>query len=376
MAIRKREWVASGKTKSAWIYEYRDHDGKQHIKTFATQGEAKAYRDEFGFDLKKAKPSDLTLNDASEIWLKAVTHGRKDSGPAEYSTLRSYRSHLKHHILPVMANKKLATLGKADVAAFRDHLLEKLSRAMAKKVLTSFKGILSEAEARGLINANIAASATIGNKGRHKEPVAIPSKDEIRRLLTKLDELATNRRWRRWRALFLVAIYSGFRSSEIRGLPWEAVDLKAGTLTVMQRADERGVIGPPKSQSSRRTIIIPEFLVTILRNWKVECGPSRLVFPNSVGNVQSNADIHQRGWHPLQRAAGVLTAEGKPKLNFHCLRHFRASLLIDDGANAKEVQREMGHANIQMTFDVYGHLFSDTDADARRKERAERLAVF
>jgi integrase len=376
MAIRKREWVAGGKTKSAWIYEYRDHDGKQHIKTFATQGEAKAYRDEFGFDLKKAKPGDLTLNDASEIWLKAVTHGRGHGGPAEFSTLRQYRSHLRHHILPAIASRKIAALTRADVADFRDHLLSKLSRPMAKKVLSSFKAIMAEAESRGHISTNPAASATIGNGGRHREPVSIPTKDEIRRIIAMLDELAVNRRWRRWRALFLVAIYSGFRSSEIRGLPWEAVDLKAGTLTVMQRADERGVIGPPKSQSSGRTIIIPEFLVTILRNWKVECGPSRLVFPNASGNPQANADIHKRGWHPLQRAAGILTAEGKPKLNFHCLRHFRASLLIDDGANAKEVQREMGHANIQMTFDVYGHLFSDTDADARRKERAERLAVF
>jgi hypothetical protein len=36
----------------------------------------------------------------------------------------------------------------------------------------------------------------------------------------------------------------------------------------------------------------------------------------------------------------------------------------------------MGHANIQMTFDQYGHLFTDNEADTRRRERAERLAWF
>jgi integrase len=89
--------------------------------------------------------------------------------------------------------------------------------------------------------------------------------------------------------------------------------------------------------------------------------------------------MHERAWGPVQIAAGITKEKDgkiKPKLNFRCLRHFRASLLIEDGANPKEVQREMGHANIQMTFDLYGHLFTDSDADARRRERAERLARF
>ena len=51
---------------------------------------------------------------------------------------------------------------------------------MAKKVLTSFKGIIGEAEARGYVIGNVATSVTIGNKGRHKEPVAIPSKADVK----------------------------------------------------------------------------------------------------------------------------------------------------------------------------------------------------
>ena len=46
---------------------------------------------------------------------------------------------------------------------------------------------------------------------------------------------------------------------------------------------------------------------------------------------------------------------------------------IEDGANPKEVMVEMGHSNIAMTYDLYGHLFTDEDADTRRAERAERL---
>jgi integrase len=134
------------------------------------------------------------------------------------------------------------------------------------------------------------------------------------------------------------------------------------------------VIGSPKTLSSRRTISIPSFLVTMLRQWKIESNPGPLVFGNSLGQVQALSDIHQRGWRPLQVAAKITKADGSPRLNFHRLRHFRASMLIEDGANPKEVMVEMGHSNIAMTYDLYGHLFTDEDADTRRAERAERLA--
>ena len=111
------------------------------------------------------------MADAAAIWLKACELGRGDSPPAEFSTLRTSRSNLKHHILPAIGKVKLAHLTRANVAAFRDHLLTKLSRVMAKKVLTSFKGILSEADARGYVVGNVASSVRIGTKGRHKEPV-------------------------------------------------------------------------------------------------------------------------------------------------------------------------------------------------------------
>ena len=284
MAVRKRSWKKpNGETSEAWVVDYKS-SGKRHIKTFPTRKEAVAFRDTTGVEVREgrhvADSVSITVADAAAVWLKACELGRGDSPPAEHSTLRAYRSSLRHHILPAIGKVKLSQLTLANVADFRDHLLTKLSRVMAKKVLTSFKGIMSEAAARGYVVGNVASSVRIGgNKGRHKEPVAIPTKAEVKSIMAKLDELATDKRWRRWRVLLATAINSGFRASELRGLPWDAVDLKAGTITVKQRADERGVIGSPKTVASRRTISIPTFLVTMLRDWKIECPPGPLVFP-------------------------------------------------------------------------------------------------
>jgi integrase len=317
MAVRKRNWrKPNGEIGEAWVADYKAN-GKRHIKTFQTRKEAVAFCNKAGVEISEgrhvADSVSITVADAAAIWIKTVELGRGDNPPAEHSTLRRYRSHLKHHILPAIGKVKLNKLMRPNLSDFRDHLLTKLSRPMAKKVLASFKGILSEAEARGHVVGNVANSVRIGNKGRHKEPVAIPTKAEVKTIMAKLDGWAKDKHWRRLRALFATAIYSGFRASELRGLPWDAVDLKAGTITVKQRADERGVIGPPKTVASRRTISISSFLVTMLRQWKIECTTGPLVFGNSRGHVQTLSDIHERAWRPLQRAVRITKADGPPR---------------------------------------------------------------
>jgi integrase len=50
-----------------------------------------------------------------------------------------------------------------------------------------------------------------------------------------------------------------------------------------------------------------------------------------------------------------------PKHGRHAFRHFFASWLIDQGFGPKRVQTLMGHSGMQVTFDVYGHLFPQED---------------
>ena len=57
----------------------------------------------------------------------------------------------------------------------------------------------------------------------------------------------------------------------------------------------------------------------------------------------------------------------KAKYGVHALRHFFASLMIDQGFSPKRVQNLLGHATIQMTLDVYAHLFPPEQADDRER---------
>ena len=99
--------------------------------------------------------------------------------------------------------------------------------------------MLTFAQGQGWVAQNVARGVKLKADKRSaaaklKEGVDFPSKAEIRALLDTVSD--------RWRAFFVVAIFTGLRASELRGLRWADVDLDAGKLTVSQRADAwRGI---------------------------------------------------------------------------------------------------------------------------------------
>ncbi len=58
---------------------------------------------------------------------------------------------------------------------------------------------------------------------------------------------------------------------------------------------------------------------------------------------------------------------GLSPINFHCLRHSHASLLINAGAEPKTISERLGHSSIRVTYDVYGHLFAGRQTEALEK---------
>src|SRR5262249_8530397 len=155
--------------------------------------------------------------------------GRGERGPAEASTLRQYNYHKDTYILPALGGVKLCDLTQASILDFKADLLGTISRPLARKVLTSLKGLLNEAVTQQKVAVNVAAKVSIG-KDKKNTKVVIPSIDHIKTILVKLDELAAQenkqraKAWRRYRALIAVSIHTGMRASEVRGLPWDSVD--------------------------------------------------------------------------------------------------------------------------------------------------------
>lgn len=363
-SIRKREWVSGGTKRSAWVVDYFDQHGKRRLKTFATAKEARAWNVAAQHQVQQgthtADSASVTLGEAADKWLATI-----EAKGRERSTVDQYRGHIEHHIKPRLADIKLSKLTTPKVEEFADDLLKTLSRAMAKKVLTSLKSILSDAQRRGLVAQNVARPTKIEMPKRGRKRIEIPTKAEINAMLDKADA--------RFRPFLVTAIFTGLRASELRGLCWEDVDLDGRILHVRQRADQWGEIGAPKSEAGTRDIPLSPMVVNALRAWKLACpnGTLGLVFPNGAGNPENHANILSRFFAPLQVACGIEPA----RYGLHALRHFYASWLIDQGFQPKRVQSLLGHASITMTFDVYGHLFPNADDDHAKLAAGELALV-
>jgi integrase len=377
--VRKRTWESGGEIKTAWIADYFDQEGKRHIQTFKTQKAAKAklvtIQGEVVRGVHTPESASITVAEAAEIWIKKGVLEK-----LERSTLRQYRNHVGLHLVPLIGNVKLSRLSTPAIEAFRDCLLRKCSRPMARKVLASLKSILGEAQRRGLVPHNAAQPVRVDVKKREQGKLAIgrdiPSKAEVQTILAQAPG--------RWRPFFVTAVFTGMRASELRGLTWDDVDFEQNVIHVRQRANLWGEIGAPKSAAGEREIPMSPMVVNALKEWKLACprqpresdGERRLwlVFPNGNGNVENHANIANRGFYALQRAAGIVGADGKPKYGLHALRHFFASWAIEQKFSPKRVQSLLGHSSIQMTFDVYGHLFPSLEDD-HAKFAAGELAI-
>ena len=369
MSIRERSWESGGKTRSKWVVDYKDQSGKRRLKTFRTKTEATSWWTKAGYEVKQgthtADSASITVAEAADHWIdRAELEGREES------TVQQYRQHTDLHIKPLLGNEKLSRLTQPRVEQFRDDLLKTRSRALAKKILTSMKGVLKEAKRRGYVAQNVAADVAIKMQSRHDEKLKIgrdiPTKEEAKTLIVAAPE--------DWKAFMLMAVFTGMRASELRGLRWDEVDFKHRTVTVSQRADRFGKIGSVKSGAGYRDIPIPDEVVKPLMEWKLRCpkGENNLVFPNGRGNVEYLSNITVRFLAPVQIACGIVrdADETKAKYGIHAFRHFYASWLIDQGFAPKRVQDRMGHSSIVVTLDIYGHLFPDTDSDREKFDAA------
>jgi integrase len=396
MSVRKRTWTTvKDERKEAWIVDYVDQKGERHIRTFATQKDAKAWHATATIEVDRgihtASSRSATVAKAGELWLETA-----EKNKLERATIDHYRQHLNLHILPQLGRLKLSELSVPVVRQFEDRVAKHVRRGRpissgsVRKIVTSLSGILADAQERGLVAHNVVRelrrSRRNGGKERGRKLKIgedIPTPDEIKAILAAANG--------RWRPFLLVAVFCGLRASELRGLRWKDVRFEKSEVRVQQRADRYNTMGPPKSAAGERAVPVPQQALAELKEWRLACpkGPADLVFPNGAGRVENHANIVTRGLWPIEIAARVTVVEkdehGKVSrvrakyLGLHALRHFFASWCINRKADGglelplKVVQERLGHSSVTMTADRYGHLFPRGDDFAELSVGAQSL---
>ena len=159
----------------------------------------------------------------------------------------------------------------------------------------------------------------------------------------------------------LLALYGGLRRGECAGLKWSDIDFKRNSLTILRsvvelKTGERIVKPSPKTEASRRTILLPRFVMAELAKRPRK---SEFVCLSRTGNpyelkrysTYMSALVERANKKRLEKNGSPI-----PKATFHDLRHTHAALLIKMGVQPKIISERLGHTNISVTMDTYGYL--------------------
>lgn len=342
----------------AAVWSARDH--KRIRKHFDSLGDAKSWRAESYGKLRRRElraPSAMTFEQAAERWLEGVRTGsiRNRSGDRyKPSTIRSYEQALRGPtrgtggLLFALGHLRLSDLTLDDLQDYADRLLAAGAGASTiRNAIMPVRVICRWRRREVPMNPTAGLSLPAVRCGR----VRIASPAEAERLLAALTTGD--------RALWATAMYAGLRRGELMGLRWCDVDLAKGVIEVSQAWDpkEHQMVAP-KSEAGTRRVPIATVLRGFLapRHLAAAANPHALVF-GSRGEPFCGTSIYERALRAW-RAAGL------QPICLHDCRHTFASLMIAAGVNAKALSTFMGHANISITLDRYGHLMPGAEDEA------------
>lgn len=391
-----------GSIKTSWRAAWVGPDGKRQSKNFAKKSEADAWLREIAAG-RQGGSATMTMADLALDhlrWFEGLVRG----GLREPSTRDGYAT---AHDVHLRADPKFAKLRLCDVTApkvqtFLDDLFTRTgSTEVARRIRRTLVAWFRYGQRRGWMTGNPAQPCTVEQTSRpdqDEEVCEIPSKGELAALLRAAGE---GEHAVRDTAVVRLLMFGGLRISELLGLSDDAAQITArgGMLKIRERLERRyAVLGRVKSEKARRDVPVGAAAALAVRSWRLARGPARAFahidlsgspvrVPGRLLPAPDGADLWRyqhflrQCWTPLMRRAGLLQmlpdARGKnrpvPAFSPHTLRHVAASLWIEQGLRPKKVQELLGHSTLQLTMDLYGHLWRDEDEDDALAQASEAL---
>jgi integrase len=381
--------------------------GKRLRKSFESYAKAKAWLGNLAH-ASKAMVSFESADVAEGMTLSQIGArfvANRISAKRERSTTDKYDQHFKQHVSKlafefrdgdrsedelrdgtIFGDMVAAQMRPRHFIRLREQLSETRSHAMTRKVWSTLTAALDLAVQFEDVPANLLHSIKIDRQARTTaDKIVIPTRPEIATIIEATRPQQGEPIYI-GQAMIALTLTTGLRPSEMRALPLLClfVEQPPYRVVVTTRVDQWKQEGPPKSAAGYREIPLPESTARLMREWllrRPKAGSKNLVFPNGDGGYQDLSNIHARIWRPFQINIGLadpkLDANGKPVLDpktkqpvmvprytWYANRHAYASMQIAIGIQPKELQQRMGHASIQMTMDLYGHLWRDEAQDA------------
>ncbi len=341
-SIRKRP-------NGTWRARYRDDAGKEHARHFQRKTDAQRWLDEVTASVVTGQYVDpkagrVTLREYAEHWRSIQAH--------RPSTRDYVETMLRRHVYPRLGDRSLSSILPSDIQAWVTGL------SLAPSTASTVHGVLYTIFKAAVLDRRIPSNPCEGTKlpRAERKPVVPLTTEQVQAVRAALPE--------HLQGLVTLAAGTGMRQGECFGLTVDRVNFLQRSLRVdRQLVTSKGkepTLAPPKTDSSVRTIPLPQTVVDALAAHLAAfpAASDGLVFTHNGRPITRSAFGFV--WRPAADRAGLSKGTG-----FHALRHYYASLLIRHGESVKTVQARLGHASAAETLDTYSHLWPDSDDRTR-----------
>lgn len=291
-----------------------------------------------------------TISDLFQEWYRSICYRIKES------TAANYMMKATKHILPVFGDKQADMLVQGDIYHF---IAEKQKEGLSNRYITDII-ILMKSFFKYVVRTYHIINPLDGIILPKKKKAEIQLFDETEQN-TLQQYIAENQN--QTTLGIALSMSTGIRIGELCALQWKDIDLEKRILTVrktIQRiqcptemAKTRLIITEPKSESSRRTIPIPECIMDFLKKFK----------GNEQEYILSGSEKPTEPRTMQYRFSKILKNVNLPSVHFHALRHIFASTCVKLGFDVKALSEILGHSSVEITLNRYIH----SDFEQKRK---------
>lgn len=299
------------------------------------------------------KPIKITLSDWFCTWIDTFCQ------TLSTMTVQDYIAKANRYILPNLGQIPVDELTQLQVQSFCNSLTNGYEgqKPLSPKTVKNIHGILhsclKQAQRSGVIKQN------------PSDLIKLPkiSKPDISPLMdTQVADFLKAIRGHQYEVLYILALFSGLRESELLGLSWDDINFENGAILVQNQLQKdrhgRYFFVDHTKNGKNRIAVIPPSIIKILKKhrakqaeWQLAKGANwentrNLVFTTKSGNHLRHNSIYKH----FKR---VVASIGVPNVRFHDLRHSCAILAVQSGCDVKSIQEQLGHYSSSFTLDVY-----------------------